>query len=142
MTINNGEPAIIHYGVKGMKWGVRNADRPTTREIKDARARVNEQNRDFRKDRKAIKKGPGTRAEKREDIRNLKIDTLANPDRLTALKMTTGEKYLLAALAPVAPVSVAANLAAQAAVKNQLQDAQAAQAYRQQRDRERAAARS
>jgi hypothetical protein len=95
------QDALAHYGKKGMKWGVRN--KPTRAEIKDARYNVASDNAKFYKGKSKIKRGEGTRKEKRAAIKKLRASHLKNPDRLTSLRMTNGEKAAFAVLAVAAP---------------------------------------
>lgn len=112
---------IEHQGVKGMKWGVRK--KPTSAEITDARLRVQAKNIKYVQQRRKIKSQDVSRATKRTQLKDLKTSTLANPDRLTALRLTKGEKAVVGVLAlvPGAQVGIAvgagANVLERVAVK-------------------------
>jgi len=124
------QEALEHYGVKGMKWGVTNADRPSSNDIHDARARLAIKNRDYQKERKAIKKDKvalPSRRDRKEAIGDLKIKTLSDPDRQTAFRLTTGEKAVYAMLAIAAPPTAIGVAVGRASVNRQLKDAAAQQ---------------
>ena len=108
-TEKPGSPEeIVHFGVKGMKWGVRRSKQTQafrkkfpTRRARDAeilRAR-GQLTADFakvhagktRKERKALKK-----------------EFLKHPDAATARRLMTGQKVALGILALVPPVGTAA----------------------------------
>lgn len=100
------EEYLEHYGVKGMKWGVRK-NKPSSDEIMSARlrqaGRVNavQQSRDRYK--AATSKGSTmSNAQKNKAIREheaLRLDMLTSPDRVTSLYMTNGEKAASAIIA-------------------------------------------
>ena len=100
--------ALEHYGVKGMKWGRRKA-KPTTSEIRDARAltagRAREIQRGVDRLNLAVAKSPNSKETKKaaKDLAQMQADYLKNPDRATAWRMTKGEKLANALLAVAAP---------------------------------------
>lgn len=127
--------ALAHYGVKGMKWGVTKADvrgAPSKREIKDARHRVALKNAEYNMKRSSIKRGEGYRSEKKAALKDLKISTLSDPDRMTAMRMTTGEKAATALLAGFFTPTAAAIAVNRTLIGRQLTKAQREQARRDQ----------
>lgn len=125
------QEALAHYGVKGMKWGVTKT-KPTADEIHDARARLTPKNRQYQKDRKAIKKDKTiSRSERKEAIGDLKIATLSDPDRQTAFRMTNGEKAIMALLTVAAPPTAVAVAVSRSSINRQLKDAAAQQRYKE-----------
>lgn len=119
------EEALAHYGVKGMKWGVRNdtdkakaaigRSKPTTQEIHSARAKVASKQRQLNNqiDKTNLASGKKQTAEAKK-LNDLSVDFLKDPDRATALRLTTGEKFVLGLLAvgiPGVGTGVAAGVA-------------------------------
>jgi vacuolar-type H+-ATPase subunit H len=121
---------LAHYGVKGMRWGVRkqrNAD------IKSARKRVDRKAaQDFDKLGKLEDKALNAKTSAAREAATKKLTDaekqintahLKDPDRATAMKMTTGEKVALVLIGglltgPVIPVGYgAARLAARKTVE-------------------------
>lgn len=105
MTMND---FFTHSGVLGMKWGVRKsqATRDFNAKFTTRKARTNEIQRarvaqlSRRQQFKAAPKGSAQRSQ-------LKADFLTHPDRATALRLTTGEKFVFAAFSvpnPTIPV--------------------------------------
>lgn len=92
------EDALAHYGKKGMKWGVRNAPKPSSKEIIDARRRHADRGRDVRRAkrdiRKAGPKGSAERSAAKSKYATMKASRLNNPDHATAIRMTKGEEIL------------------------------------------------
>lgn len=94
------EDAIAHYGVKGMKWGVRKKSStrgPTSKEIKRARQVV------ISKRNKEFVNAKGVRAKTSiamlgEASKHLTDDYRATPERTIAFRMTQGEKAATALL--------------------------------------------
>ena len=75
------EALLEHYGAKGMKWGVRK-ERVTGKQILGAR------------NRQAARAAASRRAPKGSRAANAaKKDFLTNEDRVTASRMTVGEKW-------------------------------------------------
>jgi 2'-5' RNA ligase len=101
---NDGERVVaelFHHGVKGQKWGVRKKGKPSSSDVTVARAKQNaraaEANRAFTKSVTARDKETRTQAKK--DYQQLNEVFLNHPDRLTALRMTKGEKVVLGLIA-------------------------------------------
>lgn len=89
--------SLSHSGVKGMKWGVRK-DRPTTVDIQNARERQRMRANSAVFNPSKIKRAA---AEK---------DFLTNEDRVTAARMTRGEKMVAVVLAgPVGGAIIVGN---------------------------------
>lgn len=97
---------IIHYGVKGMKWGVRKA--ASTREVYGARARLQVKQNEFATQKRAVRKAksPTAKANQKAKLDRMKIDFLNDPDRVTASRMSTGEKVAATILA--GPIGIGA----------------------------------
>lgn len=116
---------LVHYGVKGMKWGVKRSrdskrvssskqfkkDFPTRRarrdEIRRARASVAKADIDFQF---------APNAQARRNAANVYLN---NPDRVTARRLTAGEKAVAALLVGtgVAAAPVAAGVATNIAIR-------------------------
>ena len=102
------ELALEHFGVKGMRWGVKKA--PSGKTIRRARRSVNKQERAIlRKDiGRLVTVNKAKRAEKKAQLAKMKLDFLNNPDRATAARITRGEKVALALFTAPTVVGVAA----------------------------------
>jgi hypothetical protein len=102
--------SLVHAGVKGMKWGHRKA-KPTTEEIHSARYR--QMARETQMIRYAREAAVTTGAARKTAERNAEkhaIDLQTNEDRVTAARMTSGEKAVHAILlGPIALVTIPAN---------------------------------
>lgn len=105
----DNEFTLMHYGVKGMKWGVTNTDKakaavgrskPNSSEIQSARAKIASKERRLNSqiDRTNLASGKKQEAEAKK-LADLSTDYLKDPDRATALRMTNGEKFALGILA-------------------------------------------
>lgn len=98
--------SLFHSGVKGMKWGVRKA-KPTNSEIRAARKR-----QDLREDRitnadMKLNASGGRSKKYKDEAHKAAVDWETNEDRVTAARITTGEKFLhVALLGPLALVSI------------------------------------
>jgi hypothetical protein len=108
---------LAHYGVKGMRWGVRGA-KPTSSQIMDARAKQASRQRAINSqiDKTNLATGKKQEAEAKK-LNKMGVDYLKSPDRATAARMTTGEKFGLALLAVGIP-GVGTGAAAVAAGSN------------------------
>lgn len=108
---------LEHYGVKGMRWGQRKA---RNADIKSARRRIHRQTgKDWDKLGKLEDKALNAKTAAARDAATRKLTAeeqrqsiahLKNPDRATAMRMTTGEKVALviiggAITGPVIPVA-------------------------------------
>ena len=92
---------LAHYGVKGMKWGKRKV---ASSEIIDARARNASRVRQI--SNQIDKTNLATGAQQKKEgakLAKMQASYLKNPDRATALRMTTGEKAVLGVLAVAIP---------------------------------------
>ncbi len=94
---------LEHYGVMGMKWGVRNApkvSRPTSSEVYKARNRVAAEKRGLKSKRQSIRaaKRPETKAKRKAEYAEMKLKFLNNPDRVTQQRITKGDVALIATL--------------------------------------------
>lgn len=108
------EEELEHYGIKGMKWGVRRTEAQLARargkvgdankrrkardtEIKEARGRIGK-----KKAHVNLKRMGGVhplstseeRKKSRAKASELKIDMMKDPDRITASRMTSGQKAM------------------------------------------------
>jgi len=90
-----GSPADVleHYGVKGMQWGVRKK-KPTSAEIHSARQRQAQRARELQRhdDVASTASSPAVRAKAIKEARRVAIELQTSEDRVTAARMTTGEK--------------------------------------------------
>ena len=97
------EEALAHYGVKGMKWGVRKASgsRPSGKDIKSARKNVAAGEKDIRSQKRVVRKtkDPAAKEAEKAKLGKMKDAHRKNPNRLTALHMTKGEQAVNAILA-------------------------------------------
>lgn len=112
---------LAHYGVKGMKWGVRrkrssssssSPAKPSTQEIRNARIRQN--SRRIQINNQAVKLNLATgKAKDREakKLNKLQMDFLDSPDRATELRLTRGEKAVLTVFAVSLPIVGTAGVA-------------------------------
>ena len=91
---------LTHYGVAGMKWGVRKG--PSRAEIKTARKNVRSQAREIHREsrnvRRTTKRGTSERMAGRLRVDLMKASLIDNPDRAVAAKLTRGEKFLIGSL--------------------------------------------
>lgn len=96
------DEAMEHYGVKGMKWGVRRSesqlarargDKPPSRskQIKTARKKVLSKRAQEQKNAPSLK-AKASIALLGEASKHLSDEYLSDPDRLKAFQKTTGEK--------------------------------------------------
>lgn len=107
MTIEEKPPLdealLEHFGVKGMKWGVRKS-RPTSNDIRGARAMDASRRRSIavQIDKTNLASGKAQDREAKK-LSDMSMDYLKNPDRATALRLTKGEKVALTILAVGVP---------------------------------------
>lgn len=95
---------LEHFGVKGMKWGVRR-DKPSTNAIISARTRVAGRQRQLQSqaDKLNLATSEKSRNKEAKTFAKMEADFLKSPDRVTAARMTRGEKYILGFLAVGVP---------------------------------------
>lgn len=100
------EPELVHYGVKGMKWGVRKA--ASTREVFGARARLQVKQHEYSNQKRRVRKAKSAtaKAKQKAKLNKMKIDFLNDPDRVTASRLSTGEKVVATLLA--GPIGIGA----------------------------------
>ena len=93
------DEALAHYGVKGMKWGVRKS-KPTSSDISKARARVNRDLATLSNKADKVSTAKGTRAKNAalKDVHRFANEAKARDDASIASRMTAGEKYTVGAL--------------------------------------------
>lgn len=110
------EETLAHYGVKGMRWGVRDsangegktvgkteAKKPTAKQIKTARTDWNNKAAKYRADvsnvKSTTKRGTEAREKAMVGVKKQKIKLLNDPDRATSLRSTRSELATTAVLA-------------------------------------------
>lgn len=81
---------LMHYGVMGMKWGKHRA-KANAADIHAARSRVRSQSAKVKEAQGAAKANPTDKVTVKKAA-DLKAAFLKNPDRVTAARMTRGEK--------------------------------------------------
>lgn len=105
---------LMHYGVLGMKWGHRTKASGT--EIRAARNRLRTKQADYAVQRDKVKsqpKGSAARVSEQKKLSKIESDFKKNPDRVTAVRMTRGEKAAALVLAgPFGAIPIAATSAA------------------------------
>jgi hypothetical protein len=86
------DDVLAHFGVLGMKWGHRKV--ADSSDIRAARARLMVQQSRYEKATKAVRKSstPQGKAAAKAKVAHIKASFLKNPDRVTATRMTRGEK--------------------------------------------------
>lgn len=105
---------LEHFGVKGMRWGVRN--KKTAGQIRTARRNVAKARLDYNDARDQYRAGTG----KKTTVKNTRLAYLNHPDRATAARVTKGEVFIAALL--ISPAG-AAGLAAGSQVRSRAIDA-------------------
>lgn len=107
---------LVHFGTKGMKWGVHRTQgtHQFKKDFPTAGARFNE----IRRARLSVEttKNVYKSAPKGPERQKLKEVHLKNPDRATALRMTRGEKAVYTIFTLGVPVALPISLAVDAAV--------------------------
>ena len=113
---------LMHFGVKGMKWGERRAQRKARDDRTEAaRENVRIERIALSKQKMRMQKARGALARARETSKYeaQRLSFLNNPDRATAYTMTRGDEMAsLITLGPLGPLLVGGlNLAGQQTVK-------------------------
>lgn len=133
MTTVPDKPALnnellMHYGVKGMRWGQTRTSKPSGSDIREARARVQTGQNKLARQRSTVRNAPtvAKRDAQKTKYNSMKKDFLKNPDRVTATRMTRGEKAV--ALVLFGPGGVGA-IAGTAAVSRNIQKKQQSGSY-------------
>ena len=112
-TEKPGTPSeLVHFGTKGMKWGVRKtqgtrdfyAKNPTSKQRTAEIVKARESAQKTKKAYKKEKRG----SEKRADLKKVH---LSNPDRPTSLRLTRGEKVVVGLLNVTPGLNVATSAA-------------------------------
>lgn len=121
------EEVLEHFGVKGMQWGVRKKH-STSPEIRSARnrqqARAGEIHKLDKQARKAPTASARSAAAKKRD--KAKRDFDLNEDRVTAARITHGEKVALAVIGgPLGLVGIGVLSAARLRTQNKVDEARA-----------------
>lgn len=117
---------LMHYGVAGMKWGKHRA-KADGLEIKAARTRLQAKQIEYRQAKKAIRKAPKgeDKDAAKANVAKLKTDFLKNPDRVTASRMTKGEKTVALLLTvPTGGLGGVAAIAARSAASRRIEQKQ------------------
>lgn len=111
------EDFLEHYGVKGMKWGVKRAQA----NVRTGREGLAAQKRQITS-AKTVEAIDAAQAK----YNTMRADHLNNPDRVTAQTMTLGKAATVSALGFLAlgPIGIPAGLAAQAAYRRTIQKRQ------------------
>lgn len=146
------EDVIAHYGKKGMRWGVTNDSdgggsgggtssakaKPSSDAVKVARENLQRQQLDIKSAKRDARmttgKGSVERALANDKVKEMKVDLLNNPDRVTALYLTKGEKIWMGAVATAGiavggPGAVAGNAAGRALQRRSIEKKQRTGAY-------------
>lgn len=129
----DGKPSLselAHYGVKGMKWGVRNA---TSEKIVTARRNLKNKKNDIvtahDTARKTTTKGTAERAAADKRVDAMVRDFNKDPDRVIAARMTRGEKAALTMLAVPSFGGTLLPIAASSITSRRIQKKQASGKY-------------
>lgn len=110
------ENLLEHFGVKGMRWGVRN--KKTAGQIRTARRKVAKARLDYNDARDQYRQGTGTKTA----VKNTRLAYLNHPDRATAARITKGDAFIAALLitpAGAAGLAVGSQIRSRAIEANQ-----------------------
>lgn len=120
---------LEHYGVLGMKWGKTRA-RANGTEIRRARRSVAGQINKIADQRDKVKteaKGSEQRAKQQQKLKKMQVDFLKSPDRVTAHRLTRGEKA--AAVILLTPAGAAAAIGVSSAISRRIERKQELKKY-------------
>lgn len=123
------DDVLAHYGVLGMKWG-KTRVRATGPQIRSARRSVQKSAikvADAKSAVKAAPKGSAKRAKAETNLAKTKVDFLKNPDRVTAARLTRGEKAVVALF--LTPAGAAGAIAGTSAVSRRIEFQQDTKAF-------------
>lgn len=99
------EEALAHYGVLGMKWGKSRA-KADAGQVRSAQRSFDKKRTKYWDQQSAAKKhakGTPERAQADKKSANMRVALLKDPDRVTAVRMTRGEKAAYLAMGLVVP---------------------------------------
>lgn len=123
-----GEDFLEHYGVAGMKWGKHRA-KADAYEIRSARARLQAKRHEYSQAKHEVRKtkrGSAERVAAKAHVAKIKSDFYKNPDRVTASRLTRGEKAIVALTGPLGW----ANIAATSAISRRIEQKQETGQYK------------
>lgn len=123
------DDTMEHYGVLGMHWGATKA-KASGSQVRSSRSRMSNKSDKITYQKNILSrttKGSSARVKEKKRLSSMKIDYLNNPDRVTAARMTQGEKTV--ALLFVTPVLAGAAIAVTSARSRRIDYKQRSGAY-------------